>query len=60
MHPAFPDIVGQWANQAIADEARDERLDPSANLDDLSQIELIIDALVIAAAEQDIARTRAW
>lgn len=62
MHPAFPDIVGQWAAQAIDDEAREGKLDPSipATLDDLSLIEQIIDALVIAAGEQDVAETRIW
>ena len=61
MHPAFPDIVGQWAAYAI-DEAREGQLNPSipATLDDLSLIEQMIDALVIAAAEQDIAETRIW
>ena len=62
MHPAFPDIVGQWAAEAIEDEAREERLDPPVlgTLNELSRFEQIIDVLVIAAAEQEIAETRSW
>jgi len=74
MQPAFPDIVGQWAARTIDRKARiwcltrgadgefEERLDRIilAALGDASSGEDIIDALVIAAAEQDIAETRDW
>ena len=62
MHPAFPDIVGQWAAQTIDGKAREERLDPLVlgALNELSRTERIIDVLVIAAAEREIAKTRAW
>ena len=62
MHPAFPDIVGQWAAQAIDDKEREDRLDPLilGTLNELSRIGQIIDVLAIGAAEQEIAETRAW
>ena len=62
MHPAFPDIVGQWAAEAIDDKPREERLDPLilGTLNEISRIEQIIDVLVISAAEQEISETRAW
>jgi hypothetical protein len=74
MNPAFPDIVGQWAANSIDHKAQvwcatlgvdgclEERLERSilATLDELSPIEEIIDALVIAAAELDISDTRLW
>ena len=62
MHPAFPDIVGQWAAQAIDGKTREDRLDPLilGILDELSRIEQIIEVLVTTAAEREIAETRAW
>ena len=62
MNPAFPDIVGGFAFDAIDDSARvwtvtmgadgclAERLDPG----------LLADALVIAAGEDEVAATRLW
>ena len=62
MDPAFPDLVGEWAEEEIDDRARvwtitrgadgrlEERLDPT----------LMADALVVAEGLRDIAATRLW
>lgn len=62
MHPAYPDIVGEWAAEAIDDKSRvwvvtrgddgklEDRLDPDA----------LADAFVLAAGLRDVAETRAW
>lgn len=74
MNPAFPDIVGQWAAENIDDKARvwnvtrtadgrlEERLDPSflETLEGAESIDEIAEALLTAAALQDVADTRAW
>jgi len=74
MNPAFPDIVGEWALQNISDKARvwsvtrgpdgklEERLDPAllARAGEAAWIDEVIDALIDAAAEQDIAENRVW
>ena len=72
--PAFPEIVGEWAAEAIHRKARvwmvtrgedgrlEERLDPSflAQIDEHRSIDDIVDALLTAAAEQDVAESRIW
>jgi len=62
LDPAFPDIVGEWAEEQIDDRARvwvvtrdadgglEERLDPA----------LLADALTVAEGLRDIAATRVW
>ena len=66
MDPAFPDLVGEWADEQsdaqIDDRARvwvvtrgadgglEERLDPN----------LLADALTVAEGLRDIAATRVW
>ena len=62
MHPAFPDIVGQWAAQTIDEKALEERVDPPAlsTLNEFSPIEHVIDVLLLAAGEQELAETRVW
>ena len=74
MDPGFPDIVRQCAAEQIDDRAPvwivergsdgrlEERLDPSFPdaLVDAPAVEDIVDALVVAAARQDIAETRIW
>jgi hypothetical protein len=62
MDPAFPDLVGEWAEEQIDDRARvwvvtrgadgglEERLDPA----------LLADALTVAEGLRDIAATRVW
>ncbi|MFL6725536.1 MAG: hypothetical protein ACJ8FS_03350 [Sphingomicrobium sp.] len=72
--PAFPDMVGEWATEAIHRKARvwtvtrgedgrlEERLDPGflAQIDEHRSIDDIVDALLTAAAEQDVAESRIW
>ena len=74
MDPAFPDIVGQYAAEQVDDRARvwivergtdgrlEERLDSSflATLDATNEVDEILEALVVAAARQDIAESRIW
>jgi hypothetical protein len=74
MHPAFPDIVGEWALEEISDEARvwtvtrgaDGKLAEELDLSLLLKLNpnhsaaQIADALVLAAAAADIAETRVW
>ena len=62
MHPAFPDIVGEWAAETIDDNARvwivtrgddgklEDRLDPDA----------LADSLAVAAGLREVAQTRVW
>lgn len=74
MNPAFPDIVGQWAAENIDDKARvwtitrsadgqlEGRLDPSflESLEDAGSVDEIAEALLTAAALQELADTRVW
>ena len=74
VNPAFPDPVGEWAPDSISDKARvwivtrgpdgklEEKIDPAfqARVEDAESIDTVIDALIEAAAEQDIAETRVW
>ncbi|HEY7958768.1 MAG TPA: hypothetical protein VID20_01795 [Sphingomicrobium sp.] len=74
VNPAFPDLVGKWAPNRISDKARvwiitrgadgklEEKIDPAflARVEDAESIDIVIDALIEAAAEQDIAETRSW
>ncbi|WP_341633648.1 hypothetical protein [Sphingomonas agri] len=74
MNPAFPDIVGQHANAQIDNRARAwivergsdgrlaERIDPDflAVPDGREEVDEILEALIVAAAEQDISQTRLW
>ena len=74
MDPAFPDIVGAWTGELIDDKARvwtiqrdaDGRLEESLDLAFFARLERaesaaeIADAIVLAAAEDEIAATRLW
>jgi hypothetical protein len=74
MDPAFPDIVGQHAEAQIDSSARvwivergsdgrlAERIDPDflTLLDGYEEVDEILEALIVAAAEQDVAHTRLW
>jgi hypothetical protein len=56
MDPAFPDIVGDWAEQQAQDEARP---DPSAN-DNHSEPDGLSDPLLALVARAEIEATRLW
>jgi hypothetical protein len=74
MDPAFPDIVGEYAGAQIDDRARvwivergadgrlEERLDPSflEAFDEAEEVDEFVEALVLAAAQNDIAQSRIW
>lgn len=74
MNPAFPDIVGECALKSISDKARvwsitrgpggklEEKVDPALleRAGEAEWIDEVIDALIDAAAEQDVAETRVW
>jgi hypothetical protein len=74
MDPAFPDLVAEHAAREIDDNAKvwtiswgsdgrlEERLDPSflASFEEQHAIDQVVDALITAAAEEDIAETRIW
>lgn len=74
MNPAFPDIVGQHAKPQIDSRARawivergsdgrlEERIDPDflTLLDGCEEVDEILEALIVAAAEQDLAQSRLW
>lgn len=74
MDPAFPDIVGELVPEQIDDRARvwiiergndgqlAERVDPGLlpGSTRTSEIDQMIEALLVAAAEQDVAETRTW
>src|SRR5205085_11390279 len=73
MDPAFPDLVGQLATEQIDDSARvwtvtrgadgrlEERLDPTfLQSTEPQTVDDIVEALVFAAAQQDVAETRIW
>jgi hypothetical protein len=74
MDPAFPDIVGEYASEQIDDRARvwivergadgrlEERLDPSflEAFDEAEEVDEFVEALVLAAAQNDIAQSRIW
>jgi hypothetical protein len=55
MDPAFPDIVGKWAEQ----EARDEAGSSSANDNDHEAIALS-DPLLALVARAEVEATRLW
>ena len=74
MDPAFPDIVGAWAEQEVDDRAKiwtvtrgadgklAERIDPSflATLEKAQSVEELADAIVAAAARKEIEESRVW
>jgi hypothetical protein len=74
MDPAFPDVVGQWAEQEVDDRAKvwtvtrgtngllEDRIDPSflIHADDVQLPDEIADALIAAAARRDIDDSRVW
>ena len=74
MDPAFPDIVGEYAGAQIDDRARvwiverggdgrlEKRLDPSflEAFDEAEEVDEFVEALVLAAAQNDIAQSRIW
>jgi len=74
MDPAFPDIVGEWAEQEVDDHAKvwtvtrgangrlEDRIDPNflIHADDIHLPDEIVDALVAAAARKEIEESRVW
>lgn len=74
MNPAFPDEESQRATGTIDRRARvwivergedgglEERLDPDflASLEESEDVDEILEALIAAAAAQDVAQTRIW
>jgi hypothetical protein len=74
MDPAFPDIVGAWAQQEVDDHAKvwtvtrgadgklEDRIDPSflMHVDEAELPDEIIDALIAAAARRDVGDSRVW
>jgi hypothetical protein len=74
MNPAFPDLVGEWATENIDRKARvwtvtrapDGSLEEALDLGHLLKlnsgrgIDEIVDALLGALGERDIAETRIW
>jgi hypothetical protein len=57
MNPAFPDVVGEWASHQAFEEREDaffEFLDAAENTNEIA------DAIIIAAALQEIEATRVW
>jgi hypothetical protein len=74
MDPAFPDIVGEWAEQEVDDHAKvwtitrgtdgrlADQIDPSflIHADDVQLPDGIVDALIAAAARRDIEDSRVW
>ena len=74
MDPAFPDIVGAWAEQEADDRAKiwtvtrgadgklEDRIDPSflMHADEAELPDEIVDALVAAAARRHIEESRVW
>jgi hypothetical protein len=74
MDPAYPDVVGEWANALVDDSARvwvitrgpggrlQEQLDPQflTTLGTASSAQEVADVLVTAAGEMEIAESRLW
>ena len=66
MNPAFPDLVAEQAACGIANdvhprETRPRRFDPSLLAAvEARSIDEMVDVLIMAAAEQEIAETRLW
>jgi hypothetical protein len=62
MTPAFPDIIGEWADNQIDDKARVWTVIRGADgqLEECLDPDLLADALMKAAGEREIAATRAW
>lgn len=58
MHPAFPDMVGELARKGLGEEM----LDPGVVecRDEAEAADEIAEAIIVAAALQHIAQTRAW
>jgi hypothetical protein len=74
MDPAFPDVVGKWAEQAIDDRAKvwtlargadgrlEDRLDPTflETLEKAESVEDLAEAIAASAARREIEATRVW
>jgi hypothetical protein len=74
MDPAFPDIVGTWAEQEVDDRAKiwtltrsadgklEDRIDPSFLMyaDEVELPDEIVEALIAAAARRDVEDSRVW
>jgi hypothetical protein len=74
MNPAYPDLVGEWADGMIEDDAKvwrvsrgpngglQEQLDPQflTALGTASSAEEIADVLINVAGEMEIAEHRLW
>ena len=74
MHPAYPDLVGEWGNGLIEDDAKvwhvtrgpngglQEQLDPQfmTALGAASSAQDVADVLITAAGEMEIAENRLW
>jgi hypothetical protein len=62
MHPAYPDIVGEWAAKTIDEKSRVwivTRGD-DGKLEDCLDPDALANSLAIAAGLREIAETRAW
>ena len=74
MDPAYPDIVGEWANARVDDSAHvwvltrgargklQEQLDPQflTSLGAASSAQEVAEVLINAAGEMEIAENRLW
>ena len=74
MNPAFPDVVGKWADELIDDKSRVwvvtrshdgrlcEELDPQflSAIGAAATAEEVADVIAIAAGRMELAETRVW
>jgi hypothetical protein len=74
MDPAFPDVVGEWAEEHVDDRAKvwtlargadgklEDRLDPSflETLEKAESVEELAEAIAASAARREIEASRVW
>jgi hypothetical protein len=66
MDPAYPDLVGEWANELIDDSGRDGKRQPQFDpqfltaLGTASSAQQIAEMLITATGEMEIAENRLW
>ena len=70
MDPAYPDLVGEWANELIDDSApdrmcngkRQQQFDPQflTAIGTASSAQEVAEMLITAAGEMEIAENRLW
>lgn len=56
MHPAYPDIIGDWA-RAVAEETRSDCANDNCDADYLGELS---DPLIDFIARLEVERTRLW